>query len=80
METDSPTLHSMPPEVVKKRYGDSKTGLLALLLVVALEPPPMLIAWGVIVWLFVFIEKRILNRVKIEFEKYLIRKKFTNKV
>jgi hypothetical protein len=44
METDSPTLHSIPPEVVKKRYGDSKTGLLALLLVVLLEPPPMLIA------------------------------------
>jgi hypothetical protein len=38
----------MPPEVVKKRYGDSKTGLLALLLVVLLEPPPMLIAYGVI--------------------------------
>jgi hypothetical protein len=34
----------MPPEVVKKRYGDSKAGLLALLLVVLLEPPPMLIA------------------------------------
>ena len=48
--------------------------------ILTLEPPPLLKVYGVMDWLFIFIEKRILNKVKTECLMYLIKKIYNKSI